>query len=235
MQALASIRKPPSEPPDMTLSISVGTVENQPFLSHSHSESCSHVLYAHVEPKAQTRRVTDPTAVHDGEGTEDLDRFRIAASRTNIHPVLPHQTCLWLFNKQKKVVPSHRDNKQLNPPTMSGRRHFSGVSQRTSWQPSQVRCTLEETLIPIAPISYSLSLFSMYCIRRTETFNCSRNYHFTRQHAQLYESRTPRCQHNATSGVHHVQKISCQGSQSDTHAVQNERKHVVSANYLAAT
>jgi hypothetical protein len=124
---------------------------------------------------------------------------------------------------------------------MSGRRYFSRVSQRTSWQPSLVRSTLEQTLIPIAPISYSLSLLSMHSIRRPVD-----QRRLIAVEIIILQGSTLRCMtiqsiayrdaNRAPPPVSaHLQKISCQGYQSDTPAVQDEPNHLVSAKYVAAT
>jgi hypothetical protein len=77
MQALASIMRQAREPPEMTLSISVGTVENQPlpFAFAFGVMYCMPMLNSRSEQG-------EPTAVHNREGREDLYRFRIACENS---------------------------------------------------------------------------------------------------------------------------------------------------------
>jgi hypothetical protein len=90
----------------------------------------------HVLPMSNSRsKRGKPTAVHNPEGGEDLDRFRIAcktASKPNIHSVVVYSlrydgTPGFSLNSQRqfgKTEPNDEQTASL----------FQG-SQRTSWQP----------------------------------------------------------------------------------------------------
>jgi hypothetical protein len=122
-----------SKETEMTLSIFAGTVENppRPFAF------AFGIMYC-MPMSNSGYKGGEPSAVYNQEGREDLDRFRIAyktASRMNIHPVVMYSLGtmalpVFFLNSQRRFGKTEALN-----PTMSGRRHFSRVSQPNSWQP----------------------------------------------------------------------------------------------------